>query len=156
MNDEMHIGPDGIEIIKQYEGFEPNLYNCPAGHCTIGYGHKVHDGPTDGRESERPFVGGLTEPQSHSLLLVDVAQKAEPYIKKSVSVVLNQHQFDALASFTYNLGGGNFLASTLLKKLNTGDYAGAGKEFPRWNKCNGKPLDGLTERREAERKLFLS
>ena len=69
---------------------------------------------------------------------------------------VTQNQFDALVSFTYNLGAGNLRSSTLLKKLNAGDYAGAADEFPKWNKAGGKELAGLTRRRNAERDLFLS
>ena len=69
---------------------------------------------------------------------------------------LTQGQFDALVSFTYNLGARSLSTSTLLKKLNAGDYRGAADEFPRWNKAGGQVLAGLTRRREAERSLFLS
>ncbi|MCY1305462.1 Lysozyme RrrD [compost metagenome] len=71
-------------------------------------------------------------------------------------VPLSQGQFDALASFVFNLGSGNLQCSTLLRKLNAKDYAGAADEFPRWNKAGGKVLAGLTRRRAAERALFLS
>lgn len=72
-----------------------------------------------------------------------------------VEVPLNQNQFDALASFTYNLGETNLSSSTLLKKLNAKDYTGASNEFLKWNRAGGKVLNGLVRRREAERNLFL-
>ena len=85
--------------------------------------------------------------------------KAEAYLKSDltkyeqyVTVPINQNQFDALVSFTYNCGA--LKSSTLLKKLNSGDYTGAANEFPRWNKSNGRVLSGLVKRRAAEQKLF--
>lgn len=80
----------------------------------------------------------------------------ESDVSRTVKVGLTQGQFDATVSFTYNLGAGSLSTSTLLRKLNAGDYAGAADEFLRWNKAGGKVLNGLTRRREAERALFLS
>ncbi|MEG5623927.1 lysozyme, partial [Enterobacter hormaechei] len=80
----------------------------------------------------------------------------ESDVSRLVKVGLTQGQFDALVSFTYNLGARSLSTSTLLRKLNAGDYAGAADEFLRWNKAGGKVLNGLTRRREAERALFLS
>ncbi|EDH9820259.1 TPA_asm: lysozyme, partial [Salmonella enterica subsp. enterica serovar Typhimurium] len=77
-------------------------------------------------------------------------------VSRLVKVKLTQGQFDALVSFAYNLGARTLSSSTLLRKLNSGDYAGAADEFLRWNKAGGKVLNGLTRRREAERALFLS
>ncbi|EBG9759466.1 lysozyme, partial [Salmonella enterica] len=77
-------------------------------------------------------------------------------VSRLVKVKLTQGQFDALVSFAYNLGARTLSTSTLLRKLNAGDYAGAADEFLRWNKAGGKVLNGLTRRREAERALFLS
>ncbi|HAK9115445.1 TPA: lysozyme, partial [Salmonella enterica] len=77
-------------------------------------------------------------------------------VSRLVKVKLTQGQFDALVSFAYNLGARTLSSSTLLRKLNAGDYAGAADEFLRWNKAGGKVLNGLTRRREAERALFLS
>jgi lysozyme len=73
-----------------------------------------------------------------------------------VKAPINQNQFDALVSFVYNVGAGNFAKSTLLKKLNKADYQGAGDEFLRWNRGGGKVLNGLIRRRDAERSLFLT
>ncbi len=80
----------------------------------------------------------------------------ESDVSKLVKVKLTQGQFDALVSFAYNLGARALSTSTLLQKLNSGDYAGAADEYTRWNKAGGKVLPGLTRRREAERALFLS
>lgn len=80
----------------------------------------------------------------------------EKAVTRNVTVQLNQDQFDALVSFTFNLGEGNLKQSTLLKKVNAGDFAGAAKEFPRWNKADGKVLAGLVRRRASEALLFQS
>ncbi|WP_312069487.1 lysozyme, partial [Acinetobacter sp.] len=76
-------------------------------------------------------------------------------VNNLVKVPLSQNQFDALVSLTYNIGSTAFKNSTLLKKLNAKDYAGAADQFLRWNKGGGKVLKGLVRRREAERALFL-
>ncbi len=83
----------------------------------------------------------------------DVAD-AERTVNNAVSVSINQYQFDALVSFVFNLGAGNFRPSTLLKKLNAGDYAGAAGELLRWVNAGGQKLVGLERRREAEKMLF--
>ena len=85
----------------------------------------------------------------------DVAE-SERAVNQHVHVPLTQHQFDALVSFVFNLGAGNFRTSTLLKKLNARDYDGAAQEFGRWVQAGGKTLPGLVRRREAESALFLT
>jgi lysozyme len=132
------------EIIKQFEGLRLEAYKCPADVWTIGYGHtnKVKQGDV------------ITEGEADILLALDV-QEAERAVSSYVDVDINQNQFDALVSFVYNLGAGNFKSSTLLKKLNQGDYLGAANEFHRWNKAGGKVLRGLVLRREAEANLFI-
>ena len=77
----------------------------------------------------------------------------EDAVKRAVRVPVNENQFAALVSFTYNIGAGSLSRSTLLRKLNDGDYAGAADEFPRWNKAGGRVLNGLVRRRAAEREL---
>ncbi|MGL4733219.1 MAG: lysozyme, partial [Fusobacteriaceae bacterium] len=79
----------------------------------------------------------------------------EQKVLQLVIVKINKNQFDALVSFCYNCGSGNLQTSTLLRKLNAGDYPGAAEEFPRWNRAGGKVLNGLIKRREAEKELFL-
>lgn len=132
------------EIIKEFEGLELKAYKCPAGVWTIGYGHtkKVSAGDV------------ITEGEADILLALDV-QDAESAVNAYVDVDINQNQFDALVSFVYNLGAGNFKSSTLLRKLNQGDYLGAANEFQRWNKAGGKVLRGLVRRRKAEANLFI-
>jgi len=142
-------GTKGIELIKSFEGLKLNAYICPAGVPTIGYGTT--------RVNGQPVQMGsvITESQASGYLKSDL-QQFESAVNAAVKVPLTQNQFDALVSFTYNLGAGNLRSSTLLKKLNASDYAGAADEFPKWNKAGGKELAGLTRRRNAERDLCLS
>ena len=87
-------------------------------------------------------------------MLVEELKEYENYVNTLVTCDLNQNQFDAMVSWVYNLGGGNLKASTLLKVLNSGDYAGVPEQMLRWNKAGGKVLEGLTRRRQAEADLF--
>ena len=141
----MKTSGKGIELIKTFEGLRLKAYKCPAGVWTIGYGHTKNVKPSD----------RITQPQAVELLLTDLKQ-FEGVINRSVLKTLNQAQFDACVSFVFNVGAGNFQKSTLLKKLNKGDFVGASLEFPKWVYSNKKKLAGLVKRREAERKLFIS
>ncbi|MND20258.1 Lysozyme RrrD [compost metagenome] len=133
------------QAIKTAEGLRLTAYKDGGGVWTIGYGHTG----ADVRE-------GLTIPLSEAeRLLTRDLRVAENHVNGAVKVKLTQNQFDALVSFVYNVGGEAFRSSTLLKKLNAGDYLGAADQFPRWNKDNGKVVDGLTNRRREERELFL-
>lgn len=143
----MNVSDAGLSLIKQFEGFMPTPYICPAGKNTIGYGHVIGAGEA--------FPQPLTEDAASALLRTDVDSRYAPKVQGMVTCTLTQSQFDALCSFAYNVGPENLKTSTLLRKLNAGDIAGAADEFPRWNKTNGKVLDGLTRRREAERTMFL-
>lgn len=143
----MNISNKGISLIESFEGLRLAKYLDVVGKPTIGYGHLIL--PSES------FPAPITEAQAEALLLKDLGI-SESGVSKSVKVPLNQNQFDALVSFTFNLGVGNLQSSTLLKKLNAGDYAGAADEFLRWNKAGGKEVAGLTRRRAAERSLFLS
>ena len=140
----MKTSNNGINLIKQFEGCALSAYTCPAGVWTIGYGHTK-----DVKQGMK-----ITTNKATSLLKEDLSTY-ENYVNKYVKVKLNQNQFDALVSFTFNCGGGALKSSTLLKKLNKGDYTGAANELLRWNKANGKILAGLTRRRKAEKALFL-
>lgn len=144
----MTISDRGLALIKQFEGFKATAYLCPAGIPTIGYGHT-------GSDVTKSDVGvkTISEEEALDLLRLDV-KKAEDAVNRKVLVPISQNQFDALSSFTYNLGEANLATSTLLKLLNQGDYEGAQKEFVKWNRAGGKILLGLTKRREAEAALF--
>lgn len=130
-------------LIKEFEGLRLHAYKDPVGIWTIGYGHTK-----TAVEGMKITMRGAEELLRHDLVWVEKA------IKKNVRVPLTQNQYDALASWVYNLGETNLRKSTLLKKLNAGDYHGAGQEMLRWNKAGGKVLKGLTRRREAEVALW--
>ena len=146
----MQTSEKGIALIKQFEGCKLTAYQDSVGVWTIGYGWTK---PVDGK----PIRAGMTINQETAERLLKTGLVSyESDVSRLVKVGLTQGQFDALVSFTYNLGARSLSTSTLLRKLNTGDYAGAADEFLRWNKAGGKVLNGLTRRREAERALFLS
>lgn len=133
----------GIALIKRFEGLFLHAYVCPAGKWTIGYGHTCNVHPES----------AITMDDADKLLREDI-NKAEKCINDLVTVPLNQHQFDALVSFVFNFGGENFRSSTLLRKLNNGNYQGAANELMRWTRTDNHELPGLKIRRAAERKLF--
>ena len=145
----MKLSKVGIDLIKSFEGCYLKAYKCPAGVWTIGWGTTE---PIDGVKPHEGMV--ITQKQADELLIKNL-NGYENAVNEYVTYSINQNQFDALVSFAYNCGNGALKTSTLLKKLNAGDVHGAANEFLRWNKANGKVLNGLTRRREAERKLFL-
>lgn len=139
-----HLSEDGAKFIAGFEGFRSAPYQDSVGVWTIGYGHTHGVGPGSKH---------ITKAEGLKLLQAD-AKVASTAIRDLVHVRLNQHQFDALVSFTFNLGTGAFASSTLLKKLNRGDYKGAANEFGRWTHAGGQVLQGLVTRRRAEAHLF--
>ena len=141
----MKISQKGLDLIKQFEGLRLKAYLCAAGVPTIGYGH-----------TRGVSLGmSITEEQAEGYLLEDI-HEFELAIQRLVYTRLTQNQFDALVSFTFNLGIGSLKTSTLLKKLNAGDIAGAANEFNKWVYAGGKKLKGLIKRRAAERLLFIT
>lgn len=133
-----------LPVVKHYEGLETSAYRDPVGIVTICYGH-----------TETAKLGQTKRPDECEVLLErDLRSHAESVVKH-VKVDITPNMLAALAVFHYNLGSGNFSRSTLLKKLNNGDYCGAANEFPRWNKAGGRVLKGLIARRKAEQILFL-
>ncbi|WP_434627689.1 lysozyme [Chromobacterium sp. CV08] len=141
----MKTSPKGIALIQQFEGLRLAAYQDVVGVWTIGYGHTGAD--------VRPGLA-ITQAQAVQLLAADLA-RFEAGVGRLVTVAVNQNQFDALVSFSYNLGLGSLQQSTLLRLLNQGDYAGAAGQFPRWDKAGGQALPGLLKRRQAEQALFL-
>jgi GH24 family phage-related lysozyme (muramidase) len=128
------------------------LYNDPAGHCTIGIGHLVHKGRCNGSEPAA-FKRGLTRDQAYALLQRD-AQRMEKAVN-ALGVPLNQNQFDALVSFTYNLGPGWTVEKTGIRDaLRARRYRDVPREMQKWVKANGQTLPGLVRRRKAEGRLF--
>ena len=141
----MKCSQEGLELIKKFEGCKLKSYKCPAGVWTIGYGH-----------TEDVKEGDIVSPQEADKLLRADVFKFEEYVADNVTVKLTQNQFDALVTWTFNLGVGNLRNSTMLKKLNNTDYTSVPFEMKRWNKAGGKTLDGLVRRRQAESLLFES
>ena len=142
-DENMETSQNGIELIKEFEGRRLVAYQDSVGVWTIGYGH------TKDVWEERLIIKSTAD----RLLAEDLAE-FEKYLDSLVKVELNQNQFDALISWTFNLGVGNLIESTLLKKLNAGDYDAIPDEIRRWNKAGGEVLEGLVRRREAEAALF--
>ena len=140
----MRTSQKGIALIKSFEGLRLKSYQDSVGVWTIGYGTTRGIGPSM----------SITIEQAERMLMNDIA-RFEPELDKLAKVPLNQSQWDALTSFVYNLGATNLGSSTLLKRLNAGDYSGAAEQFPRWNNAGGQVLAGLTKRRAAERQMFL-
>ena len=132
-----------IDMVKHFEGFEGEAYLCPANVWTIGYGRTKNV-----KEGDK-----ITEPQAERDLQEEL-QEFGAQVLGVVDVSLLQNEFDALTSWTYNLGVGNLSSSTLLKKLNAGDKDSVPSEMLRWNKAAGKVLAGLTTRRQAEADLW--
>lgn len=140
----MKTGTKGLELIKDFEGLELNAYKCAAGVWTIGYGHT--------KDVQEGMV--ISALKANEMLQNELVEY-EGYVNVLVTVPLNQNQFDALVSWVYNLGSTNFQSSTLLKVINAGgEMLGVPAQIMRWNKANGRVLEGLTRRRQAEADLF--
>jgi lysozyme len=156
MNDNLSLSGRGAALVKSFEGcLEPidaaktlfRPYYCPAGVLTIGWGHTNDHG--------RKFKEGdqWTKGECDAEFRSDM-QRFEKAVRRLVKVALTQSQFDALVSFAYNCGEGNFARSSLLRKVNAKDFDGAADEFGKWVNGGGKPLNGLIRRRKAEAALF--
>lgn len=135
-----HITPAGLDLIKRFEGFSSTIYICPAGYKTIGYGHLV-----------RPYESfdTITELQAEALLRKDV-ESAERAVLRLIKVPLTNGQFDALVSFTFNLGSGALQRSTLRRKVNRQHHQEVPEQLMRWVWAGGRKLNGLIRRRSAE------
>ena len=141
----MRTGNEGIELIKQFEGFRREAYPCPAGVWTIGYGH------TQGVKAGDK----ITEMEAEHYLRYDIGD-AEQAVNSLINVPLEQCQFDALVSLVFNIGCGNFYSSTVRRLVNEGcrDKNKITHAFCMWKKSNGRVLKGLLRRREAEARLY--
>lgn len=143
----MKTSDKGVALIKRFEGLRLKSYPDPGtggDPWTIGYGHT--GGIRRGME--------ITEAQADAFLRSDLARFEQGVA--NVAAKFTQGQFDALVSFSFNVGLGNLMSSTLLKKHKAGEYQAAADQFLRWNRAAGKILPGLTKRRAAERELYLS
>ena len=148
------ISDNGLQFIANHEGMILHIYNDPANHATIGIGHLIHYGPINGSEPEE-FKRGITRQKAIELLRNDVIE-AEKTVHKLVKVGLTQNQFDALVSFVFNIGETQFASSTLLAKLNNGNYNAVPRELNRWVYAERQKLPGLINRRRDEGNLFLT
>jgi lysozyme len=143
-----HITKTGIDLIKKYEGYSAKIYICAAGYPTIGYGHLVR-----GDEAQL-FKNGITEAMAEALLIKDI-QSAEKSVLRLIQAPLTDGQFDALVSFTFNLGGGALQRSTLRRKVNREVHMEVPEQFMRWVWAGGRRLKGLVRRREAEAEFYI-
>ncbi len=144
-----HITQEGLGLIKRFEGFNPTIYICPAGYPTIGYGHVVR------KEEQERFEDGINEQVAEELLQRDL-RWAERGVLRLIDVPLTDGQFDALVSFTFNLGTGALQRSTLRRKVNREEHAEVPREFMRWVWADGRRMKGLIKRRAAEARSYSS
>ena len=145
-----NLSDNGMSLLEQFEGLRLEAYLDSAGIATIGWGSIKYPNGNKVKLGDK-----ITKAQAKEYKLHDL-KEFESTVNTSVKVHLTQNQYDALVSISYNIGSNAFKNSTLLKKLNSGDYKGAAEQFLAWNKAGGKKVQGLVNRREAERKLFLS
>jgi len=141
-----HISEQGLELIKEFEGFRAESYYCDAGKKTIGYGHAIKNGEV--------FTEPMPPEIAENLLKQDL-RWVEKTINNTVSCDLLQNEVDALCSLIYNIGGTAFRKSHLLEYLNNENYLRAADEFLKWCHIGDKVSNGLLKRRQKERELFL-
>ena len=134
----MKTNEAGLRLIKLFEGLCLQPYRCPANIPRLTMNHRM-----------------ITPTEADYLLRREV-RHAERQVARSISVPLTVNQFSALVSFTFNVGGGAFYASTLRRKINRSEIESAASEFKRWRYAGGRVLPGLVKRRRSECKLFLS
>ena len=149
------VGPavtsQGLDFLKTCEGFSGSLYDDSAGHCTIGYGHKVDDSTCDDSDNTESFENGIDQGEATALLNSDLS-KATSAIERQVTVPLTSNQFDALTSFVYNTGA---LSGTgLLTQLNSGNYDAVPPQMGRWTHAGGAVSQSLVRRRANEGQMF--
>lgn len=147
----MNISDKGIKIICESETFKAKPYLCPAGIPTIGYGSTCYENGAKVTLKDAT----ITEQRAMAMLKCHIDKIVAPTIKKLVKTELNQNQYDALCSFIYNVGDGNFKSSTLLKKVNANRFDPTiQNEFMKWVHAEGKVLKGLVTRRMKEGNLY--
>lgn len=143
----MKISPFGLDLIKAFEGFYAKPYHCPAGVLTQGYGHTAAAGP--------PALGGSwTREEASAILARTVEDRYAAPVRSLLTRDPTQAQFDAMVSFAYNVGVGNFRKSSVLRHFNAGRIPDAQLAFAPWNRAAGRELPGLTRRRASEALVF--
>lgn len=140
----MKTNEKGLTLIKRFEGLRLEAYQDVVGIWTIGYGHT---------RTAKPGMK-ITEREAEALLREDL-REAERTVARLVQIPLSSNEFSALVSLVFNIGPGAFARSTVLRLLNKGDRTGAAEAFKMWNRAGGRIVAGLTNRREAEQRLFL-
>lgn len=148
----MNVGPKGLELIKQFEGFMSEPYLCPAGIPSIGYGCTTYNDGTKVTLDD----ASISIDEATDMLQYQCDTVYGKCVDDNITSKTTQEMFDAMTSFTWNLGCGNFSTSTLLKRHNESRYDETGDEFLKWVYSNGEYMQGLMNRREAERELYLS
>lgn len=143
------LSDNGMKLLEHFEGLRLEAYLDSASIATIGFGSIKYPNGNKVKLGDK-----ITKDQAKEYKLHDL-KEFESTVNTSVKVPLTQNQYDALVSLSYNIGSNAFKNSTLLKKLNSGDYKGAADQFLVWNKVNSKKVQGLVNRREAERNLFI-
>lgn len=146
---EMSVSNSGIDLICDFEGKRLVAYDDGVGVWTIAFGTTVYPNGIRVKKGDT-----CTEAQAKAYMAHDL-KKFEQAVNNSVTIPLNQNQFDVLVSLAYNIGSGAFNKSTLVKKLNTGDIRGAADQFDVWVNAGGKRMQGLVNRRTKEKTLFL-
>ena len=144
----MQMTEEGLALIRRFEGFRAEAYRCPAGVWTIGYGHTSQAGPPKVRAG---MV--VSEAEARSILAADAAMFAEG-VRAALTREVSKEQFSALVSFAFNVGIGAFRRSSVLKMVNEGRFEAVPERLRLWVKADGRRLEGLVRRREAEGELF--
>ena len=159
----MKVSDACVEMIKHHEGKRNNPYSCPALLWTIGYGHVLYPEQAKLKLEERKAYplqpdhdkiwsdGGID-----AILRSDLTRFESGVLRLCPGAINSQAHFDALVSFSFNVGLGSLQSSTLRMKYNRGEYEAAADEFVKWNKGGGRVLPGLTRRRLEEQALFLT
>lgn len=146
-----HVTPDGLALVKRFEGFSPTPYLCPANRWTIGFGS------TRGLDGlpVTAATAPITSEEADALLARDL-EDAERAVLRLIKVPLTDGQFDALCDFAFNLGSGSLQRSTLRAKVNRGEHGDVPGEFLKWCRGGGRILPGLVRRRRAEAERYAS
>lgn len=147
--DEMHVSPSGVDLICNFEGLRLKAYDDGVGVWTIGFGTTKYPNGIRVKKGDT-----CTLDQAKAYMQNDL-KAFEQTVNNAVKVPLNQNQFDALVSLAYNIGSTAFKNSTLVRQLNEGNYKAAANQFNVWVNAGGKRMQGLVNRRAAERTLFL-
>lgn len=147
--DEMHVSPSGVDLICNFEGLRLKAYDDGVGVWTIGFGTTKYPNGIRVKKGDT-----CTLDQAKTYMQNDL-KSFEQTVNNTVKVPLNQNQFDALVSLAYNIGSTAFKNSTLVKRLNEGNYKAAANQFNVWVNAGGKRMQGLVNRRAAESTLFL-